>query len=106
MVFSNYIYLVPGIPKRMHFTDWYDPVGREIYDKELGRPKRVMTSIFYVDEEDGEPVSKTFSILSQKLKAHFLPYTTDNEYRDYDFIITEYGEGFYKDWNVQVVKRV
>ncbi len=101
---ANYIRLVPGLPSRMHFTDHYF-IKREIADKETGKPKQIDSLVFYCNEEGGEPVSKTFSILSQKLAAHMEPYLPDNKYRGYDFIITQIGEGFLKDWNVQPIKR-
>lgn len=101
---SNYIRLVPGLPTRMHFTDDYI-VDREIADKETGKPKRIKSLVFYVDEVNGEPDSRTFSILSEKLAQHMTPYLPDKQYGSYDFIITQIGEGFLKDWNVQVIKR-
>ena len=104
MVLMNYVKLEPGIPKRLHLTDWYS-MERDIAVKETGGTKRLHTEVFQVDEEDGQDVSKTFSILSQKLAAHLEPYLPERQYRAYDFIITQMGEGFYKDWNVQVIKR-
>jgi len=100
----NYIALVPGVPTRMHFTDDYY-VEREIADKETGKPKRIRSLVFWVDELNGEDVARTFSILSQKLAAHMEPFLPNKEYGGYDFIITQIGEGFLKDWNVQVIKR-
>ncbi len=104
MTFSNFVALEPGIPQRLHFTDWYK-VEREVFDKESGRQKRVKTNVFYVNEIDGQTDSRTFSIMSQKLWAHFIPFLEDNAFRGYDFIITQMGDGFQKDWNVQVIKR-
>jgi len=101
---SNYVRLEPGIPTRLHFTDDYI-VDRQIADKETGKPKRIKSLVFWVDELNGEPVARTFSILSQKLAAHLEPFLPDKRYSGYDFIITEMGDGFYKDWNVQPVKR-
>lgn len=100
----NYVALVPGVPTRMHFTDDYY-VDREIADRETGKPKRIKSLVFWVDELDGEDVARTFSILSQKLAAHFEPFRPDKRYMGYDFIITQIGDGFLKDWNVQVIKR-
>jgi len=88
----------------MHFTDAYY-IDREIADRETGKPKTIKSLVFYVDELNGEPASRTFSILSQKLAAHLEPYLPNNEYRDYDFIITQIGDGFLKDWNVQIIRR-
>jgi len=100
----NYVALVPGVPTRMHFTDDYY-VDREIADAETGKPKRIRSLVFWVDELNGEDTARTFSILSQKLAAHFEPFLKDKRYTGYDYIITQIGESFLKDWNVQVIKR-
>jgi len=100
----NYIALQPGVPTRMHFTDDYW-VDRDIGDKETGKPKRIRSLVLWADELEGEEVSRTFSILSEKLAAHLRPFLKDKRYIGYDFIITQIGEGFLKDWNVQVIKR-
>ena len=100
----NYVALVPGVPTRMHFTDDYK-IQRTIADRETGKPKPIDSLVFQVDELNGEDVARTFSILSQKLAAHFEPFLKDKRYTGYDYIITQLGEGFMKDWNVQVIKR-
>ena len=100
----NYVALEPGVPTRLHFTDDYF-VEREIADRETGKPKRIQSLVFWVDELNGEDAARTFSILSQKLAAHLEPFRKDKRYLNYDFIITQMGDGFYKDWNVQVIKR-
>lgn len=100
----NYVRLEPGVPTRVHFTDDYT-VERTITEKESGKPKRVKTFVFWVDELNGEPAARSFSIMSQKLYAHFEPFLPDKRYEEYDFIITEMGSEFFKDWNVQAIKR-
>ncbi len=100
----NYVRLEAGVPTRMHFTDDYK-IEREIADKETGKPKRIESLVFWVDELNGETVAKTFSILSQKLAAHMTPLLPGKEYAHYDIIITQMGEGFLKDWNVQLIRR-
>jgi len=100
----NYISLAPGVPTRMHFTDHYY-IDREIADKETGKPKTIRSLVFWCDELNGEPCARTFSVLSQKLAAHMEPFLPDKGYGGYDFIITEIGKGFLKDWNVQVIQR-
>lgn len=104
MVLMNYVALIAGVPTRMHFTDDYE-ITRTIADKETGKPKRIQSLVFQVDELDGEDASRTFSILSQKLAAHLTPFLPNKRYEGYDFIITQIGDGFLKDWNVQVIKR-
>ena len=100
----NYIALVPGIPTRMHFTDDYE-VERSVMEKEIGKLKRIKSLIFWVDELEGADVAKTFSVMSQKLRATLTPYLKDKEYTRYDFIITKMGDEFYTDWNIQVIRR-
>lgn len=101
----NYVQLVPGVPTRLHFTDDYK-ITRTIADRETGKPKTIESLVFWVDELNGEDVARTFSILSIKLAAHLEPYLKDKEYTRYDFIITQMGDGFMKDWNVQPIKRL
>jgi len=88
----------------MHFTDDYQ-IGRTIADRETGKPKTIKSLVFWVDELNGEDAARTFSILSQKLAAHLEPFLKDKEYTHYDFIITQIGDGFLKDWNVQAIRR-
>lgn len=100
----NYIALVPGMPTRMHFTDHYW-VEREILERESGHAKPIKGWVYWVDELDGEPVARTFSVLSQKLNAHLEPFREGKDYTRYDFIITKIGDGFLADFNVQVIRR-
>lgn len=98
----NYIALVPGVPTRMHFTDHYY-IDREIADRETGKPKTIKSLVFWVDTLEGEPCSRTFSVLSQKLAAHLEPFLAGKEYLKYELIITQMGSGFLKDWTIQPI---
>ncbi len=101
---TNFVALKPGVPCRMHWTDHYW-IEREIFDPELGRAKTVRSLVMWVDELDGEPAARTFSILSDKLKATLQPWLDGKKYLDYDFILTESGAGYYKEWNIQTILR-
>jgi len=103
-VLMNYFALTPGLPARLHFTDEYW-VDRQIADRESGKPKWVKSHVFWIDEINGEPAARTFSVLSEKLDAHLKPFLADKKYTLYDFIITEMGTGFLKDWNFQPILR-
>jgi len=100
----NYVRLVPGMPTRMHFTDYYY-IDREVADKESGKIKKIKSLVFWVDELEGEDCARTFSILSQKLAAPLEEFLGGREFLKYDFIITQIGDGYYKDWNVQPILR-
>ena len=103
-ILMNYVQLFPGVPTRMHFTDDYI-IERTIPEKESGKPKTIKSLVFWVDELNGESVARTFSVMAQKLASHFEPFRKDKRYIEYDFIITQMGDGFLKDWNVQTIKR-
>jgi len=104
MVLANYIRSVPGVTLRMHFTDDYW-IDRSIQDKESGKLKRIRSLVFWVDELNGQDCARTYSVMSEKLAAALTPYLPDKGYLPYDFLVTQLGDGFYKDWNVQVIKR-
>jgi len=65
-VLGNYVKLVPGVPKRLRFKEC-KIVEKTVRDPKLGiiLPKRAYVCI--VTEEDGRPVNKLFSTLSEKL---------------------------------------
>lgn len=100
----NYVALVPGVPTKLHFTDHYF-IERVIADRETGKPKPIKSLVFWADELGGEDCARTFSVLSQKLAAHFEPFLKDKEYTKYDFILTQIGDGFMKDWGFQAILR-
>lgn len=100
----NYIALETDVPTRMHFTDHYT-VDREIWDKDLGKYKPVKSLVFWVDQLNGEPTARTFSVLSETLAAILRPYLPDHTYIDRDFVITKRGEGFGTRYEVQPIPK-
>jgi hypothetical protein len=101
----NYVALEPGTPRRLHFTDDY-VIDRDISDPDTKKTKRIKTLVFQVDELDGQPASKTFSVVSQKLAQTFEPYLKDHAYRGWDFVITKDGSGFTARFKVDARPRV
>ena len=67
-VLGNFVKLVPNEPKRLRLKN---PRIEEriIHDPKTGRVKRVRAWVADCYEEDGIPVSKTFSTLSEKLAS-------------------------------------
>lgn len=104
MVLMNYVELLPGIPTRLHFTDDY-LIERDIAVPETGKTKRINSLVFQVDELDGEPASRTLSVLSKKLWAQLEPFLAGKRYLEYDFIITRSGSGFLTDFQLQTIRR-
>lgn len=102
MVLDNFVRLEPGVSKRLHFTS--HAIGpHQITDSVTGQPKTANALVFTVDREDGLLVSKTFSVLSEKLAQSLAPHLTDGGYKGLDFIITKSGQGFRTRYQVAVV---
>jgi hypothetical protein len=98
---ENYVRLIEGVPKRLHFKD-HAYVTRRIRDPVTGWEKSVMVLEFLVDWEDGRPVEKVFSVIQSKLEAALRPYVDGKRYRDYLFTITKIGSGFVSEFRVDV----
>ena len=83
---ENWVKLEPGVPKTLHFAD-HAVVERVITDPILKRPKKVVSLVFLVDEEDGRPVEKSFSVVSERLMKEFEAYLPGKRYRYYVFTL-------------------
>jgi hypothetical protein len=100
----NYVALEKDVPTRMHFTDHYF-VEREVWDEKLGKFKMVRSLVFWVDELNGEPAAKSFSILSDALSRILSGYIPNHSYVEFDFLITKQGEGFATRYQVQTIPK-
>ncbi len=100
MVLQNYIQLVPGKPARLHLLNPRIE-ARSITDPVTRQPKTVNVLVFGVDELDGKPVQSTFSTLSDKLALALKPWIDDKTISLRTVIITQVGQGFTADYNVQ-----
>jgi|YelNatPaOPRAMG01_1025707.scaffolds.fasta_scaffold46034_4 hypothetical protein len=100
MAEANFVRLVEGIPKSLHFVD-HTLTRRKIRDPETGFEKEVQVLVFRVDYEDGRKVDKTFSVIQQKLASFFTPYLAGKTYRDVLFTITKIGTGFTTEFKVE-----
>jgi hypothetical protein len=89
---SNWVKLTPGVPTRLHFTDHaIKPVP--ITDPITKYTKTVESLQMQVDKQDGSPVSKTFSVLSERLAGELGPYLPDKRYTRFEFVIVKDGPG-------------
>lgn len=89
---SNWIILEPGVPKRLHFFA-HGRVQRQIRDAITGVEKMVDSLYFNVDFEDGKPVSKSYSVVSQRLAAELAPYLPGKRYEHFAFTIVKGAPG-------------
>ena len=103
-MFANYIALEEGIPLRLHFTDDY-LVDRDITDPQTQKVKRIKSLVFWVDEVNGQPASKSFSVVSQALAAKLQPYLAGKNYAGWTFVITKNGSGFTASFKVEAIPR-
>jgi len=104
MVLQNFITLASGVPAAMHFVD-AQKVDRDITDPATGKVKTLTTYQFVVDELNGEVVTATFSVTSEKLAAQLDPYVRSGRLQDMVFTITKHGLGFTTSYEVDVRPR-
>lgn len=104
MVLQNNVILQNGIPTRLHFTD-HRIEKRTITEPATGR--QVLRSVLAldVDQLDGRPVVAILSTMAEKLAGQFAPYLTDKSYVNFNFTITQLGDGFTRTWSVKVTPR-
>ena len=101
---ENWVKLEPCKPKRLHFAD-HAIVERVITDPILKRPKKVRSLVFLVDEEDGRPVEKSFSVVSEKLFQELSAYLPGKRYTRYVFVIHKPAHKYAAPHVVAVIPR-
>ena len=92
MVVENWVVLKPGVPVTLHFRA-HKIVDRVITNHIFEVARTVKSLMFLVDEEDGRPVDKTFSVVSQKLADEFSGYLEGDRYKAYDFVVVKDAPG-------------
>jgi hypothetical protein len=91
-VIENWVILAPGVERRLRFSD-HRIVSKVITDPVLKSPKTVQALEFVVSMDDGKPVSKMFSVVSQKLAGELGPYLVDKRYTRYEFTFIKDAPG-------------
>jgi hypothetical protein len=102
MVEENFIKLERDVPKRLKFSE-HAVTTRQVKDPDTGLTKNVSVLTFTVIEEDGVPVLKPFSAISQKLRMQFEPLLESKAYLGHTFTITEHGSGFTKTYEIKSI---
>lgn len=93
MTLENWVKLPIGKVVCMHFRE-YRVLPRQITDPIFEVPRTVESLVFLVDQVDGKPVDKTFSVVSEKLAQEFEPYLEDESYRNYVWCLVKDAAGF------------
>ena len=92
-VIENWIKLKVGVPKRMHFVN-HAVESRRILDPVMNMTKDISSLVFAVDREDGAPVSKSFSVVSEKLAEELGVYLEGKRYVGSEFTFIKDAAGF------------
>ena len=104
MPLQNTVILENNVPVRLHFVaDRYEK--RVITSRDTGQPAIKEVLVLEVDEWNGQKVQAIFSTMAQKLDGLLGPYLPGKKYLDYDFIITQSGDQYTRNWNVQRLPR-
>ncbi len=100
---DNYVRLESGKSVIVRATDW-SINERSIVDPVTQRPKNIRSLIIAITEEDGRAVSKTLSVVSEKLASLLLPILQDTQFKQKRFRITKRGSGFATDFTVELLR--
>jgi len=103
-VLGNWVVLHPGERKRLHFYN-HAVVERVITDPVTGAQKTIRSLTMWVDEEDGVPVKKMFSVISEKLAGQLAPYLVNKNYVNYYFVIEKPAHKYAAPALAEVVPR-
>ena len=93
MALENWVKLPVGKVVCMRFRE-YRVTDRQITDPLFNVPRTVKSLVFLVDQVDGKPVDKTYSVVSEKLAQEFEPYLEDGSYKNYVWCLVKDGVGF------------
>ena len=88
MTLENWVKIEPGTSTRLHLVD-HRMVERTITDPLWGVEKTVRTLMFRVDKQDGKPVEKSLSVLSDRLLQDLSPYLEGRAYAAYDWVVSK-----------------
>jgi hypothetical protein len=91
-VIENWVILAPGVERRLRFSE-HRIVTKTITDPVTRGPKSVQALEFTVTMDNGVPVSKAFSIVSQRLAGEMGPYLVDQRYKRYEFTFIKDAPG-------------
>jgi len=103
MTLENYVKLEPGKEKVLRIKpDSFKIEARTIPDPRTKAQKTRNAAVMDVTEEDGAPVNKTFSTLSEKL-ATTLKAAAENKSLYYFRVgITQLGQGYVTEYGVRL----
>lgn len=90
---ENWVKLKPGIPKRLHFVN-HAVESRRILDPVMKTSKDISSLVFAVDREDGLAVTKSFSVVSEKLAGDLAGWVEGKRYVAHEFTLIKDAPGF------------
>lgn len=104
MVLQNYVILSNEVPAKLHFRDHIID-ERTITDRKTGRPTTRRALVFDVDALNDKPVVALYSTMADTHAEQFSAYLDDKSYVNFDFTITQHGDGWMRKWTLQATPR-
>ncbi|MGI0025910.1 MAG: hypothetical protein ACREA4_12320 [Nitrososphaera sp.] len=98
---GNFVQLIPRVPKRLRFSQLYFE-DRDVKDSVSGVSKQARVLVGVVISEDGLPVQKMFSTLSNQVARVLSAYMADPTLPQRVFAISYEGDGFKREYGVTV----
>jgi len=102
MTLENYVKLTRDVEKILRFKpETFRIEPREITDTITKKARAVKAAVIDVTEEDGSPVTKVFSTLSEKLATQLKVAHDNGTLYRYRVGITVRGEGFAREYQIR-----
>lgn len=104
MTLENYVKLVPGVEKVLRFKpESFRIEPRQIRDPVTKAFKGVRAGVADVTEEDGKPVTKTYSTLSEKHAAQLGVLHDNGQLYHYKIGLTVRGSGYGREYQIRLI---
>lgn len=103
MTLENFVRLETNVEKALRFKrDSFRIEPREITDPNTKAKKTVQAAVLDVTEEDGNPVTKTLSTLSDKLATQLKAAHDNGSLYRYRVGIKKVGSGFATEYQIRL----
>lgn len=101
---DQFVKLVAGRPKTLTLVSYQD-TETQVFDKATNTMKTIPCVKFVVDNEDGEKVSKEWSVTARKLANNLNPLIeqTLDKGQPLKITVTQFGTGFATEYEVKKV---
>jgi len=103
MTLGNFVKLEPNVEKVLKIkTGSFRIEPRTIVDPKSKEPKSINAAVMDVIEEDGAPVAKTFSTVSEKLASQLQVAAASGQLYSYRVGLKMTGSGFTREYSLRL----